>query len=103
MNEIMPFILKTGTFGLITGFCIGYAFKKISKLIALVIGIFLIGFQLLAYNSFITIDWLALEQFSETFVHSNNLNFDTIKEVFLTNLPFASTALAGFLVGLKKG
>lgn len=103
MNEVMPFILTTGTFGLVTGFLIGYAFKKISKIFVLLIGIFLIGMQLLAYNGIITIDWLAIEQYSNTVVDENGFSLESVKEILLTNIPFASTALVGFMVGLKKG
>lgn len=103
MEEFVPFALKTVTFGLITGFAMGFALKKLSKLLVFVLGLLLIGIQVLAYNGVIDIDWLSLETSANSVLDQKEEIWETIKNILMINLPFATTALAGFVIGLKKG
>ena len=103
MEENIFFYLKTGGFGFITGFIIGYAFKKLSKFLVIIVGLILIGTQLLVYNGIISINWSILESASKDIFTNQEGSFETIKSVLLVNLPFAGAAGLGFLLGLKKG
>lgn len=103
MDENILFLLKTGGFGFVTGFVIGYAFKKLSKFLVIIVGLILIGTQLLVYNGIISINWSILESASKDIFTNQEGSFETIKSVLLVNLPFAGAAGLGFLLGLKKG
>jgi len=61
MDESILFFLKTGGFGFVTGFVIGYAFKNISKFLVILVGVFLIFTQLMIYNGIIDINWIIIE------------------------------------------
>ena len=103
MEEDLIFYLKTGGFGFITGFIIGYAFKKISKLLVIVIGLILIGIQLLVYNGIININWTIVESSASDIFANQEWSLEKLKSVLLVNLPFAGAAGVGLLLGLKKG
>ncbi len=97
------FYLKTGGLGFITGFVIGYAFKKISKFIVIIMGLILIGVQLLVYNGIISINWTIIESSAEDIFANQEWSLEKLKSILLVNLPFAGAAGIGFLLGLKKG
>jgi len=103
MDENILFIFKTGGFGFVTGFVIGYAFKKLSKFLVIIIGLLLVGIQLLVYNGIISINWSILEAASKDVFANQEGSLESIKSVLLVNLPFAGAAGIGFLLGLKKG
>lgn len=103
MEENLIFYLKTGGFGFITGFIIGYAFKKISKFLVIIIGLILIGIQLLVYNGIININWTIVESSSKDIFVNQEWSLENVKSILLVNLPFAGAAGVGFLLGLKRG
>lgn len=103
MEENLLFYLKTGGFGFVTGFLIGYAFKKLSKSLVIIVGLLLIGTQLMVYNGIISINWSILESASKDIFTNHEGTFESIKSVLLVNLPFAGAAGIGLLLGLKKG
>jgi uncharacterized membrane protein (Fun14 family) len=103
MNETLVTYLKTGGLGFITGFVIGYAFKKFSKFLVIIIGLFLIGFQLLVYNAIININWNWIESVSKDILSNQDSSLEKVKQILLVNLPFAGAAGLGFLLGIKKG
>ncbi len=103
MDENLIFYFKTGGFGFVTGFILGYAFKKISKFLIIIIGLLLIGIQLLVYNGIININWGIIESATKDIVSTQDWSLEKLKSVLLVNLPFAGAAGIGFLLGLKKG
>lgn len=103
MDENIIFLLKTGGFGFITGFVIGYAFKKLSKFLIIIVGLILIVIQLLVYNGIISINWSIIETSTKDIFTNQEGAFETIKSVLLVNFPFAGAAGFGFLLGLKNG
>lgn len=103
MDENFFFYLKTGGFGFITGFIIGYAFKKLSKFLVIIVGLILICTQLLVYNGIISVNWAILESTTKDIISNQQWSLEKLKLVLLVNLPFAGAAGIGFLLGLKKG
>lgn len=103
MDENFFFYLKTGGFGFITGFIIGYAFKKLSKFLVIIVGLILICTQLLVYNGIISVNWAILESTTKDIISNQQWSLEKLKSVLLVNLPFAGAAGIGFLLGLKKG
>ena len=51
--------------GFFVGVLIGYALKKVIKLVAVIVGLFLTGLAYLQYNQIANINWNKLQQVSE--------------------------------------
>ena len=49
------------TYGFAAGFCAGYAFKQVAKVVAVGVGLVFVGLQTLQYKGFITIDHTQME------------------------------------------
>eukprot|EP00954_Amorphochlora_amoebiformis_P000745 58067-Amorphochlora_amoeboformis.AAC.1 len=64
---------KEITLGAVTGFCSGYAMKKVAKAAAVGIGLFFIGIQILAYQGLITVPWAKV---SKKFIETADLDGD---------------------------
>ena len=102
-ENVLPFILKSAGIGFIIGFIIGIAFKKLSKFIVIVIGVLIIFLQILVYNNIIEIDWLSLKEHSENVSNQFNTSKEFLRNISITNLPFSTTSIIGFIFGVKKG
>jgi len=101
LSEVVIPIIYQIVVGGIGGFLVGYAVMKIAKVLAIVLGIFLLALISLAY------------------VGAINMNYDKLTEVLskltipeqaaqllmpiLANLPFVASFVVAFLIGLKKG
>ena len=102
MSELLPPLVFQFGAGGIGGFIVGYAIKKISKLLAILAGIFLAFLIYLATQGIIAINYEALWQ-----AVGNFLSF--AKEGaswfigFISLLPFMGSFIAGLLLGFKIG
>ena len=67
MNIIESFAPTAATLGsgFFLGVLIGYAVKKVIKLVAVIVGLFLAGLAYLQYNQIANINWNKLQQISE--------------------------------------
>ena len=88
--------------GSVGGFCVGYSIKKIAKILSLIVCFSFVSLQYLADKSIITINYIALE------IWTNNLLGGTsvIHEFFLslfTQIPIGFGFIWGLVLGLKKG
>jgi len=101
MSEIVsPLAYQLGLGG-IGGFIVGYVVKKISKIIAVIIGLFIIALLYLGTRGIISINydklWSALE----------GVGFAGQAASWLIGLmsllPFVGSFLVGFLLGFKLG
>jgi uncharacterized membrane protein (Fun14 family) len=102
MSEILsPVVYQLGIGG-VGGFIVGFVIKKISKLIVILVGLFLIALIYLGVKGIISIDydalWKALES---TFSFAGRASSWLIGLVSI--LPFASSFIVGFLLGFKLG
>jgi len=98
--SLAPAVYLLGIGG-IGGFFIGYALKKIAKILAIAIGVFFLAVISLGYIGALIIN---LEGFAE-FV-SKLLDPTQAAEVLMpliANLPLVGSFTFGFLIGLKKG
>ncbi len=98
---LTPLITQLGVGG-IGGLCVGYALKKVAKITAFLIGIAFLGLQYLAYKDIISINYGALENWARG-VASNAGAAEGILTAMIANLPFASSFLVGFAIGVKMG
>ncbi|MEM3536683.1 MAG: FUN14 domain-containing protein [Candidatus Bathyarchaeia archaeon] len=102
MSEVVsPFIYQLGVGG-VGGFVVGYAMKKISKILAILIGLFIIVLLYLGTSGIISVnydklwnamgEWLGLAgQTAEWLIGLVSL------------LPFVGSFILGFLIGFKLG
>ncbi|MEM3700151.1 MAG: FUN14 domain-containing protein [Candidatus Bathyarchaeia archaeon] len=102
MSEIIsPLAYQLGLGG-IGGFIVGYAVKKLSKLIAILIGLFIIALIYLSTQGILSINYERL--------------FDSLKNALglvgqaaewfislISLLPFMGSFVVGFLLGFKLG
>lgn len=94
--------------GFFGGLLLGYALKKVVKLIAVVIGLFIAGLAYLQYQQIAYFDWEKIERMvTTTFgnVSSQIASNQDISSFAFTNLgiPLTSGMSAGFAVGFMKG
>ena len=94
------------------GVLIGYALKKVVKLVAVVVGLFFAGLTYLQYQQIIDINWNKLQQASQNTV--TTLANATTQIPGLTNhtealaitnfgIPLSGSMSAGFAIGFLKG
>ena len=94
--------------GFVGGLLLGYALKKVVKLIAVVIGLFIAGLAYLQYQQIAYFDWDKIERMvTTTFgnVTSQISSNQDISSFAFANLgiPLTSGMSAGFAVGFMKG
>jgi uncharacterized membrane protein (Fun14 family) len=92
-------------FGGVAGAIVGYTAKKLTKLMALALGLLFITIQTLAYLKFVSVDWNAVQSTAEHVwkdAHGITLA-DRAWEVISANLPFGGGFIAGFALGFKLG
>ncbi|MBK7106789.1 MAG: FUN14 domain-containing protein [Ignavibacteriae bacterium] len=102
MEEII-FALKSGGIGLLSGIAVGFISKKVSKILVFFIAVAFILIQVAIYNGYLEVDWLSWGNKAADLVKGADISTDSIKELFVRNVPFAIAALVGFIFGFKKG
>lgn len=96
---LSPIITQLGVGG-VGGLCVGYAIKKIAKIVAVIIGLAFLGLEYLAYQGIISIHYGALEDWASNLVQGTGV-IEKALIAIISNLPFASSFLVGFAMGLK--
>jgi len=102
MSEIIsPVVFQLGVGG-IGGFVVGYALKKLSKLVLVLIGLFLLALIYLGTQGILNINYSALWNALKGVIDSAGSAFNWLVGL-ISLLPFAGSFVVGFLVGLKLG
>lgn len=104
LQTVAPY-LEQISIGVIAGFVSGYAFKKLGKMVALVLGVLFITLQLLAFQGFVTINWGEVQAKVDPLLQAESLNtaWSGLLTILTYNLTFAGAFIPAFLVGLKRG
>jgi uncharacterized membrane protein (Fun14 family) len=105
--------------GFIVGILIGYALKKVVKILAVVVGIFFAGLAYLQYQQIVNIDWNKLQAASQNAViilantttqisnHINNItesnNHTTALAISNFGILLTESMAIGFPIGFMKG
>jgi uncharacterized membrane protein (Fun14 family) len=100
-SYLTPLVTQLGVGGIV-GLCIGYALKKIAKIVAVLIGVFALGLLYLETQGLISVDWLGVEAWGNTAL-SGLGRMEGALGMMLSNLPFAGGALIGFGIGIRMG
>jgi uncharacterized membrane protein (Fun14 family) len=98
---LSPLLTQLGVGGVV-GLCIGYALKKIAKIVAVIIGIFSLGLIYLESQGLISVDWLGVEAWGNTALASLG-QMEGVLGTLLSNLPFAGGVIIGLGIGVKMG
>jgi uncharacterized membrane protein (Fun14 family) len=112
IESFSPIAITIGG-GFFAGILIGWALKKVTKLFAIISGLFLAGLAYLQYQHIALINWDKLEQAStgvvNTLVDATTKMVDSgnpeIAELAITNfgIPLTSSISIGFAIGFMKG
>jgi uncharacterized membrane protein (Fun14 family) len=92
-------------FGGVAGMMVGYASKKVTKLVALALGLLFITVQGLVYLKFVSVDWNAVQQTAaHVWRDAQGVTLaDRVWDVLSANLPFGGGFAAGFAIGFRIG
>lgn len=99
MSQILtPFIYQMSA-GVASGFLVGYAIKKVLKILMIIFGFFFVAVSYLGLSGILNINYEKLASAtSGLFTQASGLLSTTIG-----SLPFTSTFLAGLGIGIMKG
>ena len=106
-SDIFTSISASVSGGFFGGILLGYALKKVVKLIAIVVGLFLAGLAYLQYQQIASVNWSKVEGTISTIANAttNTFNDYNIETLAMTNLgiPLTGGMSAGFTIGFMKG
>jgi uncharacterized membrane protein (Fun14 family) len=98
---LTPLLTQLGVGG-VAGLCVGFALKKLGKIVAFIIGLAFIGLELLAYKGIININYDALQQWGAELIGQVGA-LEGVMTLIIANLPFAASFIVGFAIGVKIG
>lgn len=102
MSSVFPSVVYQLGIGGIGGFILGYVVKKVSKLIVILIGLFVAFLLYLGVKGVIRINYEALwKAVADLFGRAGQAAEWLIG--FTSLLPFTGSFIAGFLLGFKAG
>jgi uncharacterized membrane protein (Fun14 family) len=115
VTDLMPFVGTIGG-GFFVGMLAGYAIKKIIKIVAVIVGLFVAALAYLEYQRIIQVDWTSLQTVSQNVITmlanavthiSNNIGADHVgasTNLAISNLiPLSSSTSAGIMLGMTRG
>lgn len=101
MEEISPLIMQLG-FGGVLGFTMGYAIKKVLKILLILSGLYAASLQYLAYKGYITIHFDRISESFRKILELAQGGF-TLPNFLTANIPFIGSFTAGLGLGFKTG
>ena len=111
VTDLMPFAGTIGG-GFFVGLLAGYAIKKIIKIEAVIVGLFIAVLAYLEFQRIIDVNWAKLQAVSQngltwvanTIIHiSNNIGAGHTGALSNLGIPLAASASAGFALGMVRG
>jgi uncharacterized membrane protein (Fun14 family) len=106
-SDIIASISATIAGGFFGGLLLGYALKKIFKLIAVIVGLFIAGLAYLQYHQIASFNWDKIEGTTTSLANTTASSFNnySIETLGLTNfgIPLTSGMSAGFVIGFLRG
>src|ERR671918_463491 len=123
MNSIIESFIPTAATlggGFFVGVLIGYALKKVIKLLAVIVGLFLAGLAYLQYHQIANINWNKLQTVSESGIttlantimqipgfgdssHAATVTASSSLAMTSFGIPLTGSMSAGFTIGFMKG
>jgi uncharacterized membrane protein (Fun14 family) len=110
-TDLAPFAGTVGG-GFLLGFITGYAIKKVIKLAAVIVGLFIAASAYLEYQRILSVDWHKIQVFSQNGIDwvahalthvSSTIDASHTGMLSDIGVPLASSVSAGFALGLARG
>ena len=92
--------------GFFVGFITGYAIKKVIKLAAVIVGLFIAVLAYFQYQRILDVDWERVQAFSQNGIAWLVNAFNTLFKYHSfrnINTPLVSSISAGFVLGMVRG
>ena len=96
--------------GFFGGLLIGWALKKVIKMLAVVVGLFLAGLAFLQYQQIASINWNKIEgaimmiaNTTSSTISDNNNSVAALATMSNFGIPLTSSMSIGFTIGFMKG
>jgi len=102
VSELNAILFQLG-FGAIAGFAVGYAFKKLLKLLIIVLGLLTLAIMYLQWQGILQVNYEQLVQKIEDWIKGFAGEGTSMVSQAVANLPFAAAFIGGFAIGFKKG
>ena len=114
VNDLAPFFGSVGG-GFVTGALVGYAIKKVIKIAAVIVGLFIAALAYLQYQGIIHVDWAKFQAVSQSGLAtiansvmniSNNIGapHSATSDLGMSHIiPLTSSVSAGFMLGMLRG
>ena len=107
-NQYNKYLKKLISYrGFFAGILLGYALKKVIKMVAVIVGLFIAGLAYLQYQQIATIHWHKLEGAitklaAATTSTINDNNIVTLSMMSNFGIPLTSSMSIGFAIGFMK-
>jgi uncharacterized membrane protein (Fun14 family) len=105
-SAISPFAATIGG-GFFGGVLLGYAIKKIVRIAAIMVGLFIVGLAFLQYQQIASINWDKFEVSIAALATAitSTLNESNITTMAMSNIgiPLTGSMASGFTIGFLKG
>jgi uncharacterized membrane protein (Fun14 family) len=95
--------------GFFGGLLIGWVLKKVIKMLAIIVGLFLAGLAFLQYQQIASINWnklegtiIAIANAATTTINDTNNNL-AVAAMSNFGIPLTSSMFVGFTIGFMKG
>jgi uncharacterized membrane protein (Fun14 family) len=110
-TDLAPFAGTVGG-GFLIGFITGYAIKKVIKLAAVIVGLFIAALASLEYQRIISVEWNKVQAVSQNGIDwvanalphvSGTIDGSHIGTLSNIGIPLVSSVSAGFVLGIARG
>jgi uncharacterized membrane protein (Fun14 family) len=111
VTDLMPVAGTIGG-GFFVGLLAGYAIKKIIKIAAVIVGLFIAALAYMQYHRIIDVNWEKIQAVAQNgltwvaniIIHiSNSIGSSHTGTLSYLEIPLASSASAGFALGMVRG
>uniref|UniRef100_A0A7C6A0D2 FUN14 family protein n=2 Tax=Thermus tengchongensis TaxID=1214928 RepID=A0A7C6A0D2_9DEIN len=104
LPDLTPYLGQM-TFGGLAGYAVGYALKKVGRLLAIGLGLLFVALQLLAQAGYVQVDWTRIQKDVEPLLQQPGLQslWERLLQTLTYNLPFGASFVGGLLLGLRAG
>lgn len=101
-EPLLGLTIQLGAGGLL-GFLAGYALKKLAKIVAVLLGVFVLCLMALNYRGIVEVRWTELVGLGEEALRWLESRYTSAMGFVVENVPFVGSFVAGFALGLKVG
>jgi len=100
LPDLTPYLGQI-TFGGLAGYAVGYALKKVGRLLAIALGLLFVALQLLAQAGYVEVDWTRIQRDVEPLLQQPALR--NLWDRLLATLTFGASFVGGLVLGLRAG